>query len=437
MSSPLASKGSLARTYEREAVLGQAGNKEIPPWLPFRENSAGSRCDYEVSGNQFRTLQAAIDQSIIDAEKSGNSARRVIRIGTGLYDGPVFIPREAPPLMIIGEGAEAVTIAANIDAQMSGDEYQARFGEMIRDFHPVTRAHFERIFTRKIITTNNACVFRVERNDVIIMGLKVENTYSCDRPEAAPVGAQQDEKGRFAEGQHQAVALHIAGADRVHLSDLYLSSFQDTLYLQAPPMGLVARCYLSDCLIEGDVDFIFGGATAFFENCEIKSRGERGAQSWATAPSTNLHAAYGFVFSMCRFTNDGGLTGHGGAFFLGRQWFEGVRATPYGVANLSGYTCKFGDDSRFEKPHGTISRQTLEAVGKCIIINSEFGPHINSNSPWDGWNSANWNLRFRPAQFYAKDFLEGLQEWLLENGLDYAEIDPNERWLGVLSGDEN
>jgi len=55
-----------------------------------------------------------------------------------------------------------------------------------------------------------------------------------------------------------------------------------------------------NCKIIGDTDFIFGGATAVFENCEIVSTPKGG---YVTAASTDLEN-YGFLFLNCRLTSD-------------------------------------------------------------------------------------------------------------------------------------
>jgi pectinesterase len=118
-----------------------------------------------------------------------------------------------------------------------------------------------------------------------------------------------------------------------------------------------------------------------------------------------------------------------------------VRATPYGASPIEGYRCRLGPVSAFAPPEGTISRATLEAVGKCVVLNSRIGRHINPAAPWGEWNGgewsreavyrpAPWHPRFRPVQARAGDFLAELRDWLRGEGLDYADLDPTEAWLG-------
>ncbi|WP_170844409.1 pectinesterase family protein [Aliiruegeria lutimaris] len=408
------------------------------PWDPVPPGPPAD-VDYIVDSEapedpprRFRTLQAAIDRALRDGAGMRADGRRVIRVHPGFYEGPVFLPAEGPPMALFGAGREAVTLAARIDAQMPGREFEQRFGAGFATAHPAIRAQFARIAARERVTTGNSAVLRIERDDTIVAGMTIRNDYACDRAGAAPLGAEPDVAGRYAEGQHQAVACHVAGADRVQLSALRLESFQDTLYLQAPSQG-IGRSVVSDCAIEGDVDFIFGGATAYFEQCEIRSRGLRGAKSWAVAPSTNLWMPHGFVFERCHFTHDGAEAGRDATSFLGRQWFEGVRATPYSAPNEAGYVSNFGDVNRFEAPQGRISRRCLEAVGKCTVQNSALGTHISTDTPWDDWSAGAWSPRYRPVQATAGDFLSHLGGWLQDNGLDYSDLEARDFWLRIVT----
>lgn len=429
----------MARATGRdcETVMSWAGSVADPvraPWKP-RNACLPTAPDTLVGPGQLgqTTLQAGIDHCIRQADATGDTRRYTIPLEPGFYPGPCIVPATAPPLTIIGPSRDSAILAARIDAQMPGSEYATRFGAQFENSPASVQAAFARIAAREVITTGNSAVLRIERDDTIVSGLSVENLYACDRSSAAPEGDTPDAQGRFAHGQHQAVAVHVAGADRVQLEKLRMSSFQDTLYLQTPSPTEMSRVFLFDCLIEGDVDFIFGGATAFFDNCEIRARGERGAPIWVTAPSTNIHTPQGFVFDACRFTHDGHEGGRKGGSYLGRQWFEGVRATPYGNPHIADYTCVAADVSQFNGTAGSISRQTLEAVGKCVVQNSDISGHIDANTPWDGWNTPEWNPRFRPAQHSAQDFLNHLESWLKINALDYSDLDPAEPWLDVLN----
>lgn len=111
----------------------------------------------------------------------------------------------------------------------------------------------------------------------------------------------------------QALALYLDG-DNITLENCILRGHQDTLFL-APlpekeiiPGGFLGPkqfterkkrvFYFKNCIIEGGVDFIFGGATAYFDNCEFVSV----EVGYVFAPSTPEDVRVGFVARNCRFT---------------------------------------------------------------------------------------------------------------------------------------
>ncbi|MEP6676592.1 MAG: pectinesterase family protein [Ferruginibacter sp.] len=105
----------------------------------------------------------------------------------------------------------------------------------------------------------------------------------------------------------QAVALRVDG-DRVSFKNCSMVGFQDVLLLN----GIKTRNYFKNCYIEGTTDFIFGSATAIFENCHIHSK----KNSHVTAASTPAEVPYGFVFFNCRLTGNDSLN----KVSLGRPW---------------------------------------------------------------------------------------------------------------------
>ncbi len=139
----------------------------------------------------------------------------------------------------------------------------------------------------------------------------------------------------------QAVALYADG-DNLCIRSCRLESYQDTLFtgpLPPAPMQIggftgpkefaerrVGHHYYKDCYICGDVDFIFGSAIAYFENCEIASvfseelpaepDGSAPVYGYATAASTPEGSPYGYVFDRCRFTS----TCPKASVYLGRPW---------------------------------------------------------------------------------------------------------------------
>ena len=73
--------------------------------------------------------------------------------------------------------------------------------------------------------------------------------------------------------------------------------------------------YYQNCEIAGDIDFIFGGADALFEQCTLRTVDNHIPHSYITAPSGPADGL-GFVFWDCDFVSDCPA----GSIYLGRPW---------------------------------------------------------------------------------------------------------------------
>ncbi|MFJ6558634.1 pectinesterase family protein [Streptomyces sp. NPDC091412] len=117
----------------------------------------------------------------------------------------------------------------------------------------------------------------------------------------------------------QAVAVKVQG-DRSAFWHCRFLGHQDTLYADTRTLSAFARQYYAHCRIEGDVDFVFGRATAVFEHCHFR----------ALDRSDLAAAPYGFVFapSTAAANPRGYLVTHGrvtsrapdGGYKLARPW---------------------------------------------------------------------------------------------------------------------
>ena len=110
-----------------------------------------------------------------------------------------------------------------------------------------------------------------------------------------------------ANGSSQAVAM-LAKADKMIFKNCSFKGNQDTLYANS------GRQYYYNCYIEGDVDFIFGAATAVFYNCEVYSLNRSGG--CVTAPSTKADQK-GYLFYKCKLTSSSATPKN---ISLGRPW---------------------------------------------------------------------------------------------------------------------
>jgi pectinesterase len=187
----------------------------------------------------------------------------------------------------------------------------------------------------------------------------------------------------------QAVALEVRG-DRAVFTECRVVGNQDILFLNNPS----SRQYYRDCYIEGTTDFIFGAATAWFENCHIHSK----KSSHVTAASTPQEHPYGFIFYNCMLTGDTAI--HNAS--LGRPWRPYASVTylhcyidrhirPEGWStwnNTDSYTNTRFAEYRSYGPGGSSSsrlswtRQLQPSEAERITLSTIFGdwsPEIISN----------------------------------------------------------
>jgi pectin methylesterase-like acyl-CoA thioesterase len=293
----------------------------------------------------FRSVQSAINAAL--ARAAPDRVHILVRPGT--YEGLVYIPASAPPITLHGNGvdAHAVRIRATLDATWTGARYAGAFGAVFAQAHPDIAAMFAAVKERAAIGTPGSAVAWVRARGFQARNLTIENGHNRAAGDLA--------------NHSQAVALLLDDADEAHLEGVRLTGYQDTFYLAATSPDRPARAFVHRASIEGDMDFIFGEATAYFLESEVRSLGDRAISS-ALAPSTHLRSPYGFVFERCRFTHDGSPNARAGVFKLARQWFR-----------------------------------SQAAVGKVAILNSSIGTHIDPVRPWADWGIG--TPRHRPVQY--------------------------------------
>jgi pectin methylesterase-like acyl-CoA thioesterase len=153
---------------------------------------------------------------------------------------------------------------------------------------------------------SNVTLVGQDRNGTIIAGTN-NNTLNPSTKGRALVGADGTNgltirnltiHNLTPQGGSQAEALRIESCDKCVVRDATIISLQDTLLWDG-------RIYATNCLIEGNVDFIWGGGAVYFANSEIRTIGRSGPIVQARNPASS----YGYVFVDCKLTADSGLTG--------------------------------------------------------------------------------------------------------------------------------
>jgi pectin methylesterase-like acyl-CoA thioesterase len=419
-----------AQAYSYAEVLkytGKAGEERLDPWDPLAETTMSSPPpDYIVdaassSAGVFHSVQAAVSQAVADmadGHPNAGKKRLYILLKPGVYRELLYVPATRIPLTLYGEDGDAgrTRIGASLDAAVAGGDYAARFGAQFAAAPPQIQAMYQSVLKKQLIDTVGTAIVWIRSDGFQARNITFANDYNRDKggagsecPAAAcPTIVVNGQKQTI---HHQAVALMVDGADKVQFENVRFLGYQDTLFLRSAAIAATARSFFDRVYIEGDVDFIFGDTTAYFNRCEIRSLGDRSA-SYATAANTSIHTRYGFVFNECRFTSD--RPAAAGKFYLGRQWFHSQRCTPYAPVAVADYVCAYGSRDYYEAPVGGISKDVLETVGKVAILNSTIGAHIDRRHPWSDWNAPG-SLSYRPVQYDSDDY------W---NNLLAAHLDP-------------
>lgn len=204
----------------------------------------------------FKTVQEAIN-----AVPDFRNAVTVIFIKNGVYKEKLNLSPSKRMVKMLGESLDHTIITYDDYAQKKN-----RFGEEMG--------------------TSGSSGFYIYGDSFTAENITFENT-------AGPVG--------------QAVALWIAG-DKVRFLNCKMLGFQDTLYTY----GKGSRQYFYKCYISGTVDFIFGSATAVFEDCTIYCK----QAGYVTAASTPDTSKYGYVFLRCKIEGSAPEA----TVYLGRPW---------------------------------------------------------------------------------------------------------------------
>lgn len=233
----------------------------------------------------------SVTQALQSLPQDG-SKPATIAIDPGIYHEKITVNR--PFVTLAGCGAQAS------DTVLTYDDYANRIMED----------------GSKMGTFRSYSLF-VDAPDVTLRNLTVENA-SGDSPTHG-----------------QAIALYADG-DRLTVDSCRILGHQDTLFTGPLPekemvkggfIGpkefsprLKTRQYYKNCYLCGDVDFIFGGAAAWFESCTIESLrrdGEHPVQGYVTAASTPKDQDYGYVFFQCRLISKDCPPA---SVYLGRPW---------------------------------------------------------------------------------------------------------------------
>jgi pectinesterase len=285
---------------------------------------------------KYTTIQEAVDACRDYTEKP-----YTIFIKNGVYHEKLVVPSWKAHITFIGENVDSVVITYN---DYSGKVMDSASGKKFGTF------------------TSHTCL--VAGNNITFENITFVNS-------AGRVG--------------QAVAMHVEG-DRCIFRNCKFVGNQDTLFTG----GDQSRQYFYNCYIEGTTDFIFGPATAVFENCTIKSLFD----SFITAASTPQLNKYGYVFLNCRLIADTAAK----RVYLGRPW-RSFAATAF-------VNCEMGSHILPEGWHNW-NKPDAEKTVRYFEYNS-FGSGANPHA------RVAWSQQLTNAEakdFTTKNVLQGIDGW--------------------------
>lgn len=246
----------------------------------------------------FRTVQEALN-----SVPSSNPTPYIIYIKEGTYKEKLLLTKGHDNVILVGDGRDKTIL--------SWDDCQGTYNGADSSLPETQRRSY---------------TLRVESKAVQIHDLTIENTH-------------QNATG----SGDQAMAVEVKYG-QVAFFDCNITGYQDTFLGRDDS----ARVYAKDCLVEGNVDFIYGPSAMLFDRCQINVNRNGAA---ITAPSTAASSPYGIVFLDCDVTND--EVGFDGAkiteIYLGRAWHYAsksvwIRCNMPATLHADGWMANMSDD---------------------------------------------------------------------------------------------
>ncbi|KAL3508119.1 hypothetical protein ACH5RR_033501 [Cinchona calisaya] len=296
----------------------------------------------------FKTIRDAIN-----AVPKNNTTPFVILIKAGVYKDVIEIPRRVNNVVIMGEGPNVTKITGN-----------KNFVDGIGTFHTATVA--------------------INGDECILRDIGIENSAGAEK--------------------HQAVALRVSG-DKSIIYNCQIDGYQDTLYSHS------YRQYYRDTTISGTIDFIFGDATAVFQNCKMVVRRPLDNQAcMVTAQGRNNSRSTGaIVFQNCSIVADPAFLAVNPPLkaYLGRPWKEYSR-TIIMQSNIDAFIAPEG----WSPWMGTFGLNTLYYAE---YQNRGLGANTSERVDWPGIQHINPEIAesFTPGKLYMGD------SWITEKGFPY------------------
>ncbi|CAN7099746.1 probable pectinesterase/pectinesterase inhibitor 32 [Brassica rapa] len=353
------SKPKSMTNIAHKTTTAHSGFSKFPTWV-----RPGDRKLLQIDG-----LSTAAD-AVVAADGTGNfttiseavlaapdysTKRYVIHVKRGIYVENVEIKKKKWNIMMVGDGIDATVITGN----------------------------------RSFIdgwTTFRSATFAVSGRGFLARDITFQNTAGPEK--------------------HQAVAIR-SDSDLGVFYRCAMRGYQDTLYAHT------MRQFFRECIITGTVDFIFGDATAVFQDCQIKAKqGLPNQKNSITAQGRkDPNQPTGFMIQFCNITADTDLLPNLNttATYLGRPWKLYSR-----TVFMQNYM------SDVLKPEGWLEWNgnfALDTLYYAEYMNNGPGASIDLRVKWPGYHLLNTSadaINFTVAQFIQGNL------WLPATGIKYT-----------------
>ncbi|XP_061361717.1 pectinesterase/pectinesterase inhibitor PPE8B [Gastrolobium bilobum] len=330
---------------------------EFPSWVKGGDRkllqAKGVAVDAVVAADGTGNYTKVMDA--VEAAPEYSMKRYVIYIKKGVYIENVEIKKKKWNIMMIGDGMDATIISGN----------------------------------RSFIggwTTFRSATFAVSGRGFIARDITFQNTAGPEK--------------------HQAVALR-SDSDLSVFYRCGIFGYQDTLYTHT------MRQFYRECKISGTVDFIFGDATAVFQNCIIQAKkGLPDQKNTITAHGRkDPNEPTGFSIQFCNISADSDLLPsiNSTQTYLGRPWKTYSR-----TIFMQSYM------SNVIRPRGWLEWNgdfALDTLYYAEYMNSGLGAGLDNRVKWPGYHALNDSTQ--ASNFTVAQFIEG-NLWLPSTGVTYT-----------------
>ncbi|WP_327400429.1 pectinesterase family protein [Streptomyces sp. NBC_01288] len=262
---------------------------------------------------RFTTVQAAVNAA---------AAGDTISVAKGTYAEIVNVPVSKTGLTVQGATGHAEDVVITYDrAAGYTDAGGNRYG------------------------TLGSSVATFSASGLTVTGITVQNTFDkTAHPEITDT---------------QAVAITAQGDRQTFTNDRFISR-QDTVLNWSPSSTGQYRQYFYSSFITGDVDFVFGNATAVYDRVNIQLRNSGaaadGLNGFLSAPNTSSAKTYGILVTGSSVSSSAAAN----TYYLGRPWHP-----------------------------------TADAVGQLVVRQTALPAAVKVAGPWTDMSGYSWkNARF-------------------------------------------